>query len=426
MKILQTLMAFSGNAPPQLAVTRELVARGHEVRVLAHRAAAERVRATGAELIEIERAVPDFDISRRETDTLRDWAAPNRYRAGMRLRDHGQLDLLPGIASECAGLLVGWPADAVVFDWVLIGAAVAAEAAGVPAAALVHCPYPMPIPGAPPLFSGAGWRGGSLGTVRNAALNRVFLRFSAAGLPLLNEVRRQHGLAALGHWEDQMKGSAAVYVMTAPELDFSSRGELPANVAYVGPAFEPFPRDRDSPWDEEADLPLVLASFSTSYMDQADLAQRVLDALADLPVRGILTAGPALETEKLRVPANVKVFDYLPHRTVLPHADLMITHAGWQTINAALVEGVPLLCLPDGRDQPDNAARVVAAGAGLRASKNASPRRLQEMIEAALADCGLREGAGGMKHALSRRDGAVAVADRLAALVSRTGSPTRP
>jgi hypothetical protein len=42
----------------------------HEVRVLAHRAAAERVRATGAKLIEIERAVPDFDISRRETDTL--------------------------------------------------------------------------------------------------------------------------------------------------------------------------------------------------------------------------------------------------------------------------------------------------------------------------------------------------------------------
>jgi MGT family glycosyltransferase len=340
----------------------------------------------------------------------------------MRLRDHGQLDLLPGIASECAELLAGWPADAVVFDWVLLGAAVAAEAAGVPAAALVHCPYSMPIPGAPPLFSGAGRRAGPLGAARNALLNRMFLRFSAAGLPLLNEVRDEHGLPPLRRWEDQMEGAAAVYVMTAPELDFSSRGELPVNVAYVGPAFEPFPKDWDSPWDAEADLPLVLASFSTSYMDQADLAQRVLDALADLPVRGLLTAGPALEIAELRVPANVKVVDYLPHRTVLPHADLMITHAGWQTINAALVEGVPLLCLPDGRDQPDNAARVVAVGAGLRASKNASPQRLQKMIGAALADRGLREGAGGMRHALSRSDGAVVVADRLTALTSPRGS----
>jgi UDP:flavonoid glycosyltransferase YjiC (YdhE family) len=87
---------------------------------------------------------------------------------------------------------------------------------------------------------------------------------------------------------------------------------------------------------------------------------------------------------------------------------------------------VPLLCLPDGRDQPDNAARVVEVGAGLRASKQASPRELRIFIEAALADRGLREGAGEMKHALSRSDGAVAVADRLTALGSRTGSSAHP
>jgi UDP:flavonoid glycosyltransferase YjiC (YdhE family) len=284
---------------------------------------------------------------------------------GRRLRDHGQLDLLPGIAFECAGHLLGWRPNVVVFDWSC-------------SAALVHCPYPMPIPGAPPLFSGAGWLGGPLDAARNALLNRLFLRFSAAGLPRLNEVRREHGLAPLERWEDQMERAAAVYVMTAPELDFSTRGELPANVIYVGPAFEPFPIDWDSPWAEDGDLPLVPASFSTSYMDQAALSQRVLDALADLRVSGILTAGPALKTEALRVPANVQGRRHLPHRAALPHAALMITHAGWQTVNAALVEGVPLLCLPDGRDQPDNAARVVAVGAGLRASKRTSPRRLRQ------------------------------------------------
>ena len=87
-----------------------------------------------------------------------------------------------------------------------------------------------------------------------------------------------------------MELAAARLRVTAPELDFSSRGDLPPNVTYVGPAFEPFPTDWDSPWAEDGDLPLVLASFSTSYMDQSDLAQRVLDALGGLPVRGILTA----------------------------------------------------------------------------------------------------------------------------------------
>ena len=55
---------------------------------------------------------------------------------------------------------------------------------------------------------------------------------------------------------------------------------------------------------------------------------------------------------------------------MLPHAALVVTHAGWQTINAALADGVPLVCVPDGRDQPDNAARVV-----LRVRVCASARR---------------------------------------------------
>jgi UDP:flavonoid glycosyltransferase YjiC (YdhE family) len=54
MRVFQTLLAFSGNAQPQLAMTRELVGRGHEVRVLAHRAARERVLATGAEFVAFE------------------------------------------------------------------------------------------------------------------------------------------------------------------------------------------------------------------------------------------------------------------------------------------------------------------------------------------------------------------------------------
>ncbi len=53
MRVFQTLLAFSGNAPPQLALTRELVERGHEVRVVAHSAARARIERTGAEFVAI-------------------------------------------------------------------------------------------------------------------------------------------------------------------------------------------------------------------------------------------------------------------------------------------------------------------------------------------------------------------------------------
>jgi MGT family glycosyltransferase len=406
------MMAFGGNAQPQLAVTRRLVERGHEVRVLAHRAARRRIEATGAELVEFEQSVPDMDLTTRETDTLRDWEARTRFGAGTRVLRNGLLPFVLDTSRECARLLEDWPANAVVLDWMLSGAAVAAEGAGIPAVALVHCPYPLPLDGVPPLYTGLQPRGGRLGAVRDRLLNGVATRVLAGGLPALNEARAEQGLPPLSGWADQLLRVADVCVMTAPELDFASRASLPENVHYVGPAFEPYARDWTSPWPEANADPLIVLSFSTSYMDQQALAQRALDAVAGLPVRALLTAGPALDTQALRVPANARAVSYVPHRSVFPHAALVVTHAGWQTVNAALADGVPLVCVPDGRDQPDNAARVVACGAGLRVGKNASPRKLRSVIAQALDDAALRHGAAKMADALTA-DGASAVAERV-------------
>jgi len=411
VRVLQTLVAFSGNAPPQLAVTRELVARGHDVKVLAHCAARERIEATGAEFVAFERTVPAMDITRRDTDSLRDWEAHTRLGAGVRLLRNGLLPFVLSAARECAELLERWPADAVVLDWMLTGAAIAAEGASVPAVVLVHCPYPFPVEGAPPLFSGFTPSETRLGASRDRLLNGIATRLLRAGLPAINKARSEQDLTPLENWADQLLAAREICVMTAPELDFSSRGRLPANVRYVGAAFEPYPRQWRSPWPETNRDPLVVVSFSTSYMNQRALAQRVLDALAGLPVRALLTAGGALKTEELHIPENVRTVDFIPHRTVLPHAALVITHAGWQTVNAALADGVPLLCIPDGRDQPDNAARVVACEAGVRVRKGIKPDKLRAVITDALDDMTLKAGATRMASALARSDGAATVAN---------------
>ncbi len=208
--------------------------------------------------------------------------------------------------------------------------------------------------------------------------------------------------------------------MSAPELDFSSQGALPANVSYVGPAFEPFAGEWRSPWPETNRDPLVLVSFSTSYMKQGKTVQRVLDALDGLPVRMLLTAGPALDIECLRIPANTRAVSFLPHRMVLPSVALVVSHAGWQTINAALADGVPLLCIPGGRDQPDNAARVAFAGAGISVHPYASTRKLRRAITAVLQDPALRQGARAMATALARSDGTIRSAEQLERLVARS------
>jgi hypothetical protein len=75
-----------------------------------------------------------------------------------------------------------------------------------------------------------------------------------------------------------------------------------------------------------------------------------------------------------------------PHGEILRQASLLITHCGHGTTLKALAAGVPMVCMPMGRDQNDTAARVVHASAGRsaqtavaceedRQSRRASPRR---------------------------------------------------
>lgn len=209
------------------------------------------------------------------------------------------------------------------------------------------------------------------------------------------------------------------YVVNHDYMRETSRTATALGFASV--TFEPFTREWSSPWPETNRDPLIVLSFSTSYMDQQALAQRALDAVAGLPVRALLTAGPALDAQALRIPANTRAVAHIPHRAVFPHAALVVTHAGWQTVNAALADGVPLVCIPDGRDQPDNAARVLACGAGVRVRKNVTVNKLRQVIARALTDAALKQSAEQMADALAI-DGALEVAER----VERIGVPTSP
>jgi UDP:flavonoid glycosyltransferase YjiC (YdhE family) len=90
----------------------------------------------------------------------------------------------------------------------------------------------------------------------------------------------------------------------------------------------------------------------------------ILEAVGALPIRGLLTLGGAVAPESVLAPANVTVRGHVPHEGVLPSMSAVVTHGGLATITTALAFGVPLVCLPQGREQPLNAARVEAVRAG--------------------------------------------------------------
>src|SRR3954452_15715341 len=204
MRLLQVLIGFGGNAPPQLAVLRELVARGHEVRVVAHEGARDAVEAAGATLVPFVRTLPGLDLTRPETDPVRDWEPRTALGGAARFRNRGIIAPLPDTAHDVGDALDEWPADAVLFDFLLLGAAIAAEARSIPALALVHCPYPGPVERTPPLGSGLRPATGPLGRVQEGIARRVIDRFYAPVLGAVNPVRSELGLEPLHHWSDQL------------------------------------------------------------------------------------------------------------------------------------------------------------------------------------------------------------------------------
>ena len=120
------------------------------------------------------------------------------------------------------------------------------------------------------------------------------------------------------------------------------------------------------PADDDERRPLVLVSLSTLPQGQGPVMQRVLDAVGEMPVRVVATLGPTLANETFAIPANTQVESFVPHEAVLPHVSAVVAQCGLSTIMKVLAAGLPMVGLPVLGDQPANAVRIEAAGAGVQ------------------------------------------------------------
>jgi MGT family glycosyltransferase len=142
--------------------------------------------------------------------------------------------------------------------------------------------------------------------------------------------------------------------------------------------------------------PLVYITFGTiagTLARARHVYRTALDAVAELPVRAVLTTGPGIEAGGLgATPSHVRIEAWIPQRDVLEHASLVVCHGGSGTVRGALAAGLPLVVVPLGADQPYNAQRIAAVGAGI-ALANPDASALRNAIERALSDAALRAAA---------------------------------
>ncbi len=412
-RLLVAMFQGGGNIPLLMPIVARLAALGHHVRVIvgpgvrrSRLPVSEQLdrslRAIGAEVIHLrEPDIHPLDVSPGARGVALTWV-PTAFRSVA--AEARCARWIPHWAQEVTSDLERGSADVVVADFVLVGALVAAEGAGVPSVALVHTVYPRPAAGRPPY--GLGWLPavGIAGRLRDAVgtfiSNRIYVR---EALPFLNLARRSRGLRPLRRYFEQYDRASRVVVLTGPAFD--PPAGFPPNVRLVGTPLQEQAAPRGLPTlSTEDERPLVLVSLSTLDQGQAMLMARILAALAELPVRVLVTLGPALAASQFTPSPNVVLETFVPHGSVLPRAAVIVTQCGLGTVMKALAHGVPLVCIPLVGDQADNAARIEALGAGVRLSPDAEPARIRVAIERVLADPAYRRGARRVAIAIAGED----------------------
>jgi UDP:flavonoid glycosyltransferase YjiC (YdhE family) len=318
-----------GNTPAAFNLGSRLARRGHRVRMLGWKSMTARAADAGIEFMPYA-SEPPWPRGLTQDDGWRDYVEPLLHGAATR----------GDILAEAAA----FRPDALVLDCMLGAGFAAARELRLPTAVLVHVLYSPFV---------HVWGDG----VMHGSVAR-----------LLAEADRVLALVPPG---------------------FDEPGELPANTTYSGPITRPAPGRLESPDLElltRRGDPWVLLSLSTTLQGQTEALPPMLSAVASLPVRVLLTLGGVIPIHAVGAPPNVTVRDYVPHDLVLQHMRAVITHGGMSTITASLAAGVPLVCVPQGREQPINAARVAATGAGRVIAPEAPAAEIAAAVDSVLRD----------------------------------------
>ena len=369
-----------GNVPPFLALGRLLKRRGHRVRLVGTETLAKRAGAAGIEFTPFVNP-PSWSPT-----------------PGVALEDEvGKLFTHlfgPELGEELLAAVGASHPDALVIDCMAGGALSMAEHLALPTAVLLHLRarfyYGLPA-----------------------------YDVTAPAREKLNGRREGLGFESLpteNWWGELWQRAGEVYVASIPELEGPGI-PLPASFTYVGGVFEadaPALPDHIVPFVTERDGPLVVTSLSTTYMHQEQQLQTALAALEGM--RGVITVGDGIDPSDLATTNGHVVARWLPHETLLPHADAVVTHAGHGTVMAALAAGVPLVCLPMGRDQHGNADQVVRNGAGVQLDSGADAAQLRAAIDTVVGDPRFTANARRLCRSVHALGGVERLADEVEAL----------
>lgn len=397
MRFLFTTMTGLGHFHPLVPPARALAAAGHEVRVASAASFRPRIEASGLSAV-----AAGFD---RERD-----AGDDRY-----VRLQAELEALPpdgpartlfrihrlfgGLYAErmvpdLLAIAERWKPDLLVRESAELGGCIAAEALGLPHASV------------------------RTNTMLSADSARELAAAEMAALRSRHDLPPDPGNHMLfrylhlafeppGFGDGDWPPAPTAHLLRPVPFSDSGDEALPGWVARL------------------SGRPVVYATLGTVFNSRTPgLFEAIVAGLRDAPIELILTIGRDRDPAELGPqPENVHIERYIPQSLLLPHCDVVLTHAGFSTVAAALGHGLPVVSIPIDADQPVNAERCVALGVGVTVEPGErTPEAIRAAADEVLRDPAYRRNAERVRDEMARLPGP----DHAVTLLERLATERRP
>ena len=422
-RIVLATFGSPGDLYPFLAIGGELRARGHQTIVATSALYRGHVAAAGLEFAPVR---PDRLPNQQDPDFLdrviRDRATPAAIFRAM---------FLPALRESLEDLLGATEgADVVIAHTLASAARLAAEARGLTWISAVMQPmgylsaYEPPLIG-PGAISHVLRR---LGPGPTRPVLNLARRLTDAWAGEWHDLRAEFGLAPVQDhplWEGQHSPIRSLglfpRVLGEPQPDWPPQARI-TGFPFYRPAHQPLePKLRQ--FLEQGEPPLVFTLGTTAINDPGSFFEESAAATQRLGQRAIFFVGGGSQERYGDGSGDVIAVSYAPHELVFPLARAIVHQGGIGTLSETLLAGKPMLIMPYGHDQADNAwrasrlgmARVVSRG---RYRAGVVERELSRLMDDPMP----RVAALRVSREVSRERGGALAADLIEAALRQVGS----
>ncbi|MGB6193564.1 MAG: glycosyltransferase [Terracidiphilus sp.] len=345
----------TGHVNPLITLSRELVARGHKVTFFHDAELEARIHANGLGFVAIAAPGDGFGGNVRASK-------PSSPVGVLRYRIRRTINDMERFLRETPQTVVRAGVDALIIDELALAGPTIAE--------MLRLPYFVISVSVPHYF---GWSAPSrimpprsfLTRVQSALLEISVVRMRGPVRRRMDRFRQQVGLGPIRKIRNTFPEIA--HITQLPQcLDFPRSG-LPSTFHYAGPFVDEAARlPVKFPWDRLDGRPLIYASLGTTLKSEPAIFHLIAQASDGLGMQLVISLGDRRDPNEFQgMPGKPLIVKEAPQLELLKRAEVVITHAGPNTVFETLMQGKPMIAIPKALDQPAIAARLAWLGAAI-------------------------------------------------------------